>query len=62
MQDLTKLRDEYVETLIDGMDWKDTQQLAREYLQQNVDGMTDQEFIETVREVYPELLENDNEG
>jgi len=57
MKELNSLREEYDETMLDGMDWKDTQQLAREYLLESVDGMTDAQFIETVREVYPELLE-----
>ena len=55
-----KLQDEYIDRVIDGMDWSDMKQYVWEKLDEEMGELSDEELTEQVSEYHPDLLENDN--
>jgi len=55
--DRDSLQDNYVETIIDGMDHKDMYAFVKDNLNDHLDKYTVSELIEEVEEYYPEILE-----
>ena len=55
-----KLQDEYIDRVIDGMDWSDMKQYVWEKLDEELGELDDEQLTAQVTEYYPDLLENDN--
>jgi hypothetical protein len=55
-----KLQDEYIDRVIDGMDWSDMKQYVWEKLDEEMGELSDEELTEQVSEYHPDLLENDD--
>ena len=53
-----QLQNDYIESIIDGMDHKDIWQFVYETLEQNFDKYTCEEIIGEVEEYYPDLLDS----
>ena len=56
--DRDELQEAYVQSILDGMDWKTMEQFVYETLNDNLDKYTVDELIEEVKDYYPEMLEN----
>jgi hypothetical protein len=54
-----KLQDEYIDRVIDGMDWSDMKQYVWEKLDEELGELDDAELTEQVTEYHPDLLENE---
>ena len=54
-----KLQDEYIERVIDGMNWNDMKAYVWDKLDEELSELSDEELTEQVAEYYPDLLEND---
>jgi hypothetical protein len=54
-----KLQDEYIDRVIDGMDWSDMKQYVWEKLDEELGELDDEELTAQVTEYYPDLLENE---
>ena len=54
-----KLQDAYIERIIDGLDWGDLWQYAYDKLSEELDEYTDEQLASDVKEIYPDLLENE---
>ena len=55
--DRDSLREAYVTSIVDGMDWKTMEQFVYDSLNNNLDDYTVEELITEVKDYYPELLE-----
>ena len=55
--DRDQLQNDYIETIIDGMDHKSLWQYVYDSLEHNFDSYSEQELINEVEEYYPHLLE-----
>jgi len=53
-----KLQDAYIERIIDGLDWGDLWQYAYDKLSEELDEYTDEQLASDVKDIYPDLLEN----
>ena len=52
-----QLQNDYIESIIDGMDHKTMYQYVYDMLEQNLETYSDEELMEEVKDYYPELLE-----
>ncbi len=52
-----QLQNDYIESIIDGMDHKSLWQYVYDSLEHNFDSYSEQELINEVEEYYPHLLE-----
>ena len=59
--DRDQLQDDYINTIIDGMDMKDLIRIVYDNLESNLDKYSVDELIEEVEEYYPHLLEESKE-
>ena len=59
--DRDQLQDDYINTIIDGMDMKDLIRIVYDNLESNLDKYSVDELIEEVEEYYPHLLEESEE-
>lgn len=55
--DRDSLQDNYIESIIDGMDHKDMYAFVKDNLNDHLDKYSVSELIQEVEEYYPELLE-----
>ena len=53
-----QLQNDYIETIIDGMDHKDLWQYVYDSLEQNFETYSDEELVTEVKEYYPHILED----
>lgn len=53
------LQQNYIESIIDGMDLKTMWTVLYDYMDQSYDKYSEEELITEVKEYYPELLEDD---
>ena len=54
------LQEAYINSIVDGMDWKTMEQFVYDSLNGNLDYYTVEELITEVKDYYPELLEQDD--
>ena len=54
-----QLQNDYIETIIDGMDHKDMWQFVYDTLEQNLEKYSDEELVTEVKDYYPHLLEEE---
>ena len=52
-----QLQNDYIETIIDGMDHKDMWQFVYDMMEQNFESYSDEELVTEVKDYYPHLLE-----
>ena len=52
-----QLQNDYIESIIDGMDHKDIWQFVYDQLEQNLEKYSDEELVTEVKDYYPHLLE-----
>ena len=52
-----QLQNDYIESIIDGMDHKDLWQFVYDTMEQNLETYSDEELVTEVKDYYPELLE-----
>ena len=55
------LQEAYIESIIDGMDYKTMEQFVYDTLDGNLDDYTTEELVTEVKDYYPELLEQNND-
>ena len=56
--DRDELQEAYVQSILDGMDWKTMEQYVYDSLNDNFEKYTVDELITEVKDYYPELLED----
>jgi len=54
-----ELQENYIQQLIEGMDYKTMERFVYDTLEENLTNYTDEELITEVTDYYPELLESD---
>ena len=54
------LQEAYINSIVDGMDWKTMEQFVYDTNDANLDNYTVEELITEVKDYYPELLEQDD--
>ena len=59
--DRDELQEAYIESIIDGMDWKTMYQFVYDTINENLEGYTVDELIEEVTQYNPGLLENSSD-
>ena len=52
-----QLQNDYIESIIDGMDHKSMYQFVYDTIDQNLETYSDEELVTEVKDYYPELLE-----
>ena len=52
-----QLQNDYIESIIDGMDHKDLWQFVYDTIEQNLEKYSDEELVTEVKDYYPHLLE-----
>ena len=52
-----QLQNDYIESIIDGMDHKTMYQFVYDTIEQNLETYSDEELVTEVKDYYPELLE-----
>ena len=52
-----QLQNDYIESIIDGMDHKTMYQYVYDMMEQNLETYSDEELVTEVKDYYPELLE-----
>ena len=52
-----QLQNDYIESIIDGMDHKSMYQFVYDTIEQNLETYSDEELVTEVKDYYPELLE-----
>ena len=52
-----QLQNDYIESIIDGMDHKTMYQFVYDTIDQNLETYSDEELVTEVKDYYPELLE-----
>ena len=55
-----QLQNDYIESIIDGMDHKDLWQFVYDTIEQNLETYSDEELVTEVKDYYPELLGEDD--
>jgi hypothetical protein len=55
-----ELQENYIQQLIEGMDFKTMECFVYDTLKENLSSYTDEELITEVEEYYPELIEESN--
>ena len=55
-----QLQNDYIESIIDGMDHKSMYQFVYDTIEQNLETYSDEELVTEVKDYYPELLEESN--
>ena len=58
--DRDSLQEAYINSIVDGMDWKTMEQFVYDTIDANLDNYTVEELITEVKDYYPELLEQDD--
>ena len=53
-----QLQNDYIESIIDGMDHKSMYQFVYDTIEQNLETYSDEELVTEVKDYYPELLES----
>ena len=53
-----QLQNDYIESIIDGMDHKDLWQFVYDTMEQNLETYSDEELVTEVKDYYPHLLED----
>ena len=53
-----QLQNDYIESIIDGMDHKSMYQFVYDTMEQNLETYSDEELVTEVTDYYPELLES----
>ena len=53
-----QLQNDYIETIIDGMDHKDMWQFVYDTMEQNFETYSDEELATEVKEYYPHLMDD----
>ena len=54
------LQEAYINSIVDGMDWKTMEQFVYDTIDANLGNYTVEELITEVKDYYPELLEQDD--
>ena len=54
-----ELQENYIQQLIEGMDYKTMERFVYDTLEENLTNYTDEELITEVTDYYPDLLESD---
>ena len=54
-----QLQNDYIESIIDGMDHKDLWQFVYDTIEQNLETYSDEELVTEVKDYYPHLLEEE---
>ena len=57
-----ELQAQYINSIIDGMDWKTMEQFVYDTLDAEFDNYTVEELITELKDYYPELLEQNQES
>ena len=57
--DRDSLQEAYINSIVDGMDWKTMEQFVYDTIDANLDNYTVEELITEVEDYYPELLQQD---
>ena len=57
--DRDKLQSVYVNSIVDGMDWKTMEQFVHDSIDASLDDYTLEELITEVEDYYPEILDED---
>ena len=55
-----ELQENYIQQLIEGMDFKTMERFVYDTLEENLTNYTDEELITEVTDYYPELIEETN--
>ena len=55
-----QLQENYIQQLIEGMDYKTMERFVYDTLEENLTNYTDEELITEVTDYYPELIEETN--
>ena len=55
--DRDQLQNDYIESIVDGMDHKDMWQFVYDMMEQNFESYSDEELVTEVKDYYPHLLE-----
>jgi hypothetical protein len=55
-----ELQENYIQQLIEGMDYKTMERFVYDTLEENLTNYTDEELITEVTDYYPELIEETN--
>ena len=55
-----QLQNDYIESIIDGMDHKTMYQYVYDMMEQNFETYTEEELVTEVKEYYPHILEESN--
>ena len=55
--DRDSLQEAYINSIVDGMDWKTMEQFVYDTIDANLDNYTVEELITEVEDYYPELLQ-----
>ena len=56
-----QLQNDYIESIIDGMDHKDLWQYVYDTIEQNLEKYSDEELVTEVKDYYPHLLEEETD-
>ena len=56
----SELQNDYIESIIDGMDHKSMYQFVYDTIEQNLETYSDEELVTEVKDYYPELLGEDD--
>ena len=54
-----QLQNDYIESIIDGMDHKSMYQFVYDTMEQNLETYSDEELVTEVKDYYPDLLKED---
>ena len=54
-----QLQNDYIESIIDGMDHKSMYQFVYDTIEQNLETYSDEELVTEVKDYYPDLLKED---
>ena len=56
-----QLQNDYIESIIDGMDHKSMYQFVYDTIEQNLEKYSDEELVTEVKDYYPHLLEEETD-
>ena len=56
-----QLQNDYIESIIDGMDHKSMYQFVYDTIEQNLETYSDEELVTEVKDYYPHLLEEETD-
>ena len=57
--DRDSLQEAYINSIVDGMDWKTMEQFVYDTIDANLDNYTVEELVTEVEDYYPELLQQE---